>query len=535
MKIYVHQWFDDTSLTVLYKLLSDVFNEKVETGTIENSDILLETVFASDTLLYRKKWAFSFLFIGESDRRLGIFMRHRMPNIKDYSCVLKGQKDNNNIVNFPLFVLYSYNFQFTHSFLKTYYEREANQHIEIPPKGVCVIVSNMDSEGRHLFFQKLEQHIKIDYAGNYRNNVPKIEHTHSSPEFIQYVSQYKIIITMENSKNNDYITEKILHGFAAKTIPVYWGSDNIHEYFNKERFINVPSFEERDINEAIEQIKLLLSDDEKYLNMVNQPIYTNNTIPFTLQNISQSIKKLLKIEKKQKAKFITFGSPTYYHGVKRICEEAKQLEFFDEIQGFTDVDLKKDVFWEKHGNFIENNKKGYGYWIWKSYLIKKTLDELNENDILVYCDAGCEINKNGKNRLLEYVNMLLSNKQNYGLISFQLTYSEIMYTKNAIFDHFECDKKSKQMLQCVATVQIIKKNDHSINLVNKWYESCCHKHLINDEIRQEHPSFIENRHDQSILSVLVNKYGSIKLFDETYCSNWENAKDFPFLAKRHRG
>jgi hypothetical protein len=464
-----------------------------------------------------------------------------MQTIQDYSCVLKGQKENNNVVNFPLFVLYNYNFQFAHSFLKPVLDKQRWRTEEItiiPPKGVCVIVSSVDTEGRQLFFEALERHVKIDYVGNYKNNVPKVEHAHSSPEFIQFVSQYKIIITMENSKNNTYITEKLLHGLAAKTIPVYWGSDDIHEYFNKDRFINIRSFEETEMNQAIEKIKILLTDNKKYLEMVNQPIYTNNTMPFTLRSISQSIKSLLKIENHAKAKFITFGGPTpvFHRNVERICNEARQLEFFDEIQGFTEADLKKDdAFWGKHGHFIQTNARGYGYWIWKSYLIKKTLDELHENDILIYCDAGCEINKRGKKRLLEYVDLLHSNKENYGFISFQLEFEERMYTKKALLDHFECDEKSKQMLQCMATVQIIQKREHSIHIVNKWYEHCCHAHLINDEItNEEHPSFVENRHDQSILSILVNKYGSIKLLDETYFCNWENAKDVPFLAKRHR-
>lgn len=88
--------------------------------------------------------------------------------------------------------------------------------------------------------------------------------------------------------------------------------------------------------------------------------------------------------------FITFGNPTYHNSVKRICKEAENLDFFTKIYGFTEVDLKQDeYFWNNHGNFIENNNRGYGYWLWKSYLIQKELNRINENDILIYCDAGC--------------------------------------------------------------------------------------------------------------------------------------------------
>jgi hypothetical protein len=545
MKIYIDNFFYDLNLSPFKKLFDSIFNVNTVLGTIEDSDILLESVFGDETLLYHKKWKYTFLFIGESDRRFWLTMPKRTltNTLKDYSCILKGEKDNNNIVNFPLFILYNYCFDFAHKFIKYNYVVSDNNDILnnritfIPPKDVCVIISNgNDSEGRNYFCDKLEERVRIDYAGNYKNNVPRIEHSHCSPEFINFVSQYKVIISMENSKNKTYITEKILYGFAANTVPVYWGSDHIGEYFNEERFINVNSFDELEINKAIDKICLLLSDNEKYLEMVNKPIYPNNRIPLTMHNISNNIKKLLNIEHKSKTKFITFGGPSYYYNsVNRICEEARNIDVFDEITGFTDIDLKCDVsFWENHGNFIENNRRGYGYWLWKSYLIKQELDKLKENDFLIYCDAGCQINKNGKARLLEYIDLLNMNKDEFGLISFQLGYKELLYTKQQIFEHFLCDENSKKMIQSMAGVLIIRKNSHSVNIVDKWYEGCSNYHLINDELSCEDSLFVENRHDQSILSILVNKYGSIKLADETYFSpNWDtDGKEYPFWATR---
>jgi hypothetical protein len=216
-------------------------------------------------------------------------MKDRIDNntLKDYSCILKGEQSNANIINLPLFPLYSYTFKYTEEFLK-------NELVtRIPPKDICVIVSNGDSEGREIFFDRLEQRCKIDYAGWYKNNVNRVEAQCMSPGFIDYVSQYKFIITMENSKNKDYITEKILEGFAAKTIPVYWGSDNICAYFNEERFINVKSFSESDMDNAIDRIISILGDTNKYLEIINKPIYVNNTIPFSIESVANDIKRLL--------------------------------------------------------------------------------------------------------------------------------------------------------------------------------------------------------------------------------------------------
>ena len=51
-------------------------------------------------------------------------------------------------------------------------------------------------------------------------------------------------IAIENSKNKNYFTEKIIDCFLTKTIPIYWGCSNIEEYFNKDGFIKFNSDEE---------------------------------------------------------------------------------------------------------------------------------------------------------------------------------------------------------------------------------------------------------------------------------------------------
>lgn len=92
--------------------------------------------------------------------------------------------------------------------------------------------------------------------------------------------------------------------------------------------------------------------------------------------------------------FITFGAggDNYIEAGNRLIEQAKSLELFDKITLYKDADLKADTeFWEKHGDFIEKNKRGYGYWIWKPYLIKKSMDSMKDGDILLYADCGCEI------------------------------------------------------------------------------------------------------------------------------------------------
>ena len=92
--------------------------------------------------------------------------------------------------------------------------------------------------------------------------------------------------------------------------------------------------------------------------------------------------------------FITFGAggPNYIDDGKRLIKQAKSTGHFDRTILYTAEDLRNDKeFWNQHSNFISKNKRGYGYWIWKSYIIKKTMEIMKDGDILLYLDCGCEI------------------------------------------------------------------------------------------------------------------------------------------------
>ena len=264
--------------------------------------------------------------------------------------------------------------------------------------------------------------------------------------------------------------------------------------------------------------------------------------------------------------FITFGGPTqeYRNATKRVAESAKQFGIFTSSIGLNDDFLRgQSDFWKKHGKFLETNRRGYGYWLWKPYIIKTFLDKLQDGDILVYADAGCVINLNGLPRLNEYIEMLNTNEHGYGILSFQMNHQEVVWTKRGLLEYINSDLDCSNDLslvndhsqsnlehqfrtnmtyadmlssgQCMATSMIIKKNPHSTMVINKWLQLAEHYELINDDkMNQENHNFRDHRHDQSIYSLLVKKYGSIKIPDETWYANWEDGKHTPILAMRIR-
>jgi hypothetical protein len=251
----------------------------------------------------------------------------------------------------------------------------------------------------------------------------------------------------------------------------------------------------------------------------------------------------------RKRVFITFGGPTqnYHNRVHQLCFQASINPFFTNILGYTEQDLKEDVsFWKKHGEFIESNPRGYGYWLWKPYIIQRTLQQLEINDILVYADAGCHLNwtESSLKHLQEYITMIDSSE--YGILSFQLQpHKEFEYTKEetiqtVLNDLNEKEKETiKESGQCIATTVILRKNSHTIGLIQEWLNYAEIYSLINDEknIHLQHRQFKDHRHDQSIFSLLVKKRGSVKIPDETFFyPNWmEKGENYPIWATRQRG
>lgn len=244
-------------------------------------------------------------------------------------------------------------------------------------------------------------------------------------------------------------------------------------------------------------------------------------------------------ETAQQKWFITFGGPTedYHSAVTRICREANEIGAFHHIIGYIEKDLMNDeAFWNKHKDFIVANKRGYGYWIWKSYLTKKTLEKMTDNDILVYADAGCKINPNGKPRLLEYFDIV--NQSKFANFSFQMEHLEKSWTKMDIIRYYDANQTNiVETGQLIGTVYIVRKNQHTIDLIDRWYEGICNYHLLDDSPSStpNDASFSENRHDQSIFSVVRKKYGTeMTDFDETYFdTDWYGAGiKYPFWATR---
>jgi hypothetical protein len=211
--------------------------------------------------------------------------------------------------------------------------------------------------------------------------------------------------------------------------------------------------------------------------------------------------------------FCTYGNDKYKEVRRRIVCQALQFPF-DVILPYGPEDLQQS-FKIEHESKLKDERGG-GYWIWKPQIIKQTLSLMKEGDILLYADSGCHFNIKGKERFLQYLQLMEKTE----LLSFIMNHQpENMWSKMDTIKKIQ-DEESKLSGQLVGGIFFIKKTDRMVKLIEKWLELCEDYHLVDDSpsVATNHSLFKEHRHDQSIFSLLRKRYCSdtVIIEDETY-------------------
>ena len=190
-------------------------------------------------------------------------------------------------------------------------------------------------------------------------------------------------------------------------------------------------------------------------------------------------------KKKQKIILISYANEAYRAAQKLQAKTAKVAGFTDVIEyGPEDIE---ESFKKANANIFEY-KRGNGLWLWKPYLIKKTLDNMQDGEILFYCDSGACFFRN--------VDGILSKLQEQDVWVSVLPLKEKQFTKQKTFDILDCNTEE------------YKESEFSTRFVDEWLQYCCDiKALAPPEDKtQEARYFYDHREDQSILSLLVKKY-----------------------------
>jgi hypothetical protein len=107
-------------------------------------------------------------------------------------------------------------------------------------------------------------------------------------------------------------------------------------------------------------------------------------------------------------KFIFFadGGAEYLAAAARLSAQIKRLysNASVEIYNLERIAREDPLGYKLHGEFIQKNSRGLGFWLWKPWIHKIALDNF-PNETLIYLDVGCDIlvNHSSRKRFDQYL------------------------------------------------------------------------------------------------------------------------------------
>ena len=180
----------------------------------------------------------------------------------------------------------------------------------------------------------------------------------------------------------------------------------------------------------------------------------------------------------------------------------------DEIIGYFSFPsfITENPAWTNHSLFIDNprheSSRGAGFWFWKPTIIHHHLELMNDGDFIIYSDVD-------RVDFVSWTPLLLETmvERDADLALEQMSWAEREWTKGDIYDLLcpEIFPYYDNGTQYSGSFIAIRKNAKTLELVSDWMEAAKNYHLISDEKSNtlKYRGFRENRHDQSLLSMLI--------------------------------
>ncbi len=223
------------------------------------------------------------------------------------------------------------------------------------------------------------------------------------------------------------------------------------------------------------------------------------------------------MDRKNKNIIISYADENMKYSLRQWGIQAHYLPCFDKVIKYTKKDLPTDIL----KNPLMQYKKGGGYWIWKPFLIWKTLQNYPDGTKVFYMDAGCSVHPG------EEWNKLLDELEHYSTLLFQYAKNIttwVKYTPNGssaiehwtkkktldFFDDYLETTDYHQFSKIEAGYVFCKGKNNPF--IKEWLDiTINHPDLIidpnSDELKNQYSNFCGlHRHDQSIITPIAYKY-----------------------------
>lgn len=208
---------------------------------------------------------------------------------------------------------------------------------------------------------------------------------------------------------------------------------------------------------------------------------------------------------------LTYATEDFAAARDRLCADALSSGF-DTALALGPADIAGTAFAHDNAATLAE-PRGAGYWLWKPWLIRKHLRRLGPDDVLVYSDASLD----GFYRFARRPEALLARlaATSAGFVIGPLLHQHgplRRWTKRDALVLLDADRPDVFGQPCVqASPNLWRPSEGAFALLDAWIAAACDPRILTDRPNElglpNHPGFVDHRHDQAILSILVHRDG----------------------------
>lgn len=138
----------------------------------------------------------------------------------------------------------------------------------------CNFIYGVSRDYREKAFETFNEYKPVMSPGTGKNNMPDHPLVQTHDEKLNFLNKSKFTIAFDSTRLKGFATEKIMHAFAGRTIPIYFGDPDIGKHFNKKAFIDVADYD-FNLVKVLERVIEIDQNDELYLNILREPVFND--------------------------------------------------------------------------------------------------------------------------------------------------------------------------------------------------------------------------------------------------------------------
>lgn len=225
---------------------------------------------------------------------------------------------------------------------------------------------------------------------------------------------------------------------------------------------------------------------------------------------------------------ITFSGTSLHREYQKEFHRLYKNNFRTHVDWIAD-DIKDTDFYKQNMHMFRY-KKYFGYFLWKPYIILQTLKMYDCKNVL-YCDSNLRLNNFSA---FENVFSRFMKDQDVFFVE-HVNYKNREWTKRDTFIAMNADEpRYWDANQVWTSLMGFGKSDLSMNLLEIYLGFCKDPEIVtelpNVYGEENLPEFKEHRWEQSVMSILVERFG-YKGFPDSSIMKWVTKEYSPELMK----